>query len=363
MSITMITGADGHLGRSLAHWFLRNTDDELLLHVRAGHHAQLDLKRVALGNLAANPRCMLVGSDLRRNEPFENISRADIGAIVHCAALTDFGVSREHAREVNVDGTAKLIQFAEGCPDLERFVFLSSLYAAGLRDGVLEEDAFPKPAKFANNYEWSKWQSEYLLQSGCDLPWQVHRVATLLSEDEFGTVRQQNVIHNTLRLFYYGLLSVLPGVPDTRIYMTTTGVAVNAIGRLMQNGTDQAFYNIADNAESALKLGEFCDRAYSTFMRNPAFAKHGILKPRFCDETSFDVLLSSVDQFGGTLSQALTSVKPFAPQLFSDKRVDNRLASTAMPDIDMRSLISRVCEQLIDTRWGRRHTEEVRRCA
>lgn len=363
MSITMITGADGHLGRSLAHWFLDNTDDELQLYVRASDRAQVDCKRVALGRLATNARCRVVGSDLRCGKPFEDISGAGLRSIVHCAAVTDFGVSLERARDVNVEGTARLVEFAASCPRLDRFVFLSSLYAAGLRDETLAEEPFPKPEHFANRYEWSKWQSEAMLQARKDLPWQVHRIATLLSDDSNGSVRQQNVIHNTLRLFYYGLLSILPGVPDTRIYTTTTGVAVNAIGRLMQAGADHAYFNISDNADNALQLGEFCDRAYAAFMRNPTFARHGILKPRFCDQAAFDVLTSSVEQFGGTMAQALSSVKPFAPQLFSDKRVDNSAAAGAMPELDTPTLVDRVCEQLVAKRWGHRHPEEARRCA
>ncbi len=363
MSVTMITGADGHVGRSLARWLLDNTDDELLLHVRAGNEAQCDIKRVALGGLANNARCRVVGSDLRRNKPFENISRAGVRSIVHCAAVTDFGVSRERAREVNVEGTARLVEFAASCPNLERLVFLSSLYAAGLRDGVLSEGPFQKPDRFANHYEWSKWRCEAMLQAREDVPWQVHRVATLLADNECGAVRQQNVIHNTLRLFYYGLLSVLPGVPDTRVYMTTTSIAVDTIGRLMRSGADHAYYNISDNSDSALSLGEFCDKAYDAFMRSPAFARHGILKPRFCDQASFDTLVSSVDQFGGTLAQALTSVKPFAPQLFSDKRVDNSVAAAVMPEFDGPAIVERVCEQLVADGWNSRRRQESRRCA
>ena len=131
----------------------------------------------------------------------------------------------------------------------------------------------------------------------------------------------------------------------------------------MRRGRDHSFYNVSDNADQAVRLGELCDRVYARFMRNPAFAKHGILKPRFCDQASFDVLAGSADQFGGTVAQALTSVKPFAPQLFSNKQVQNDAAGAAMRPLDIRAILDRVCDQLTSTRWGRRHPEEIRRCA
>lgn len=362
MSTTLITGADGHLGRALAHWSLANGDDELLLWVRAANAAQFQLKRAALGDLASSPRCRVVYGDLRQPQPFAQLTPAGIRTIIHCAAVTDFGVAEDIAQAVNVDGTAKLIEFAQSCPNLSRFAYLGSLYAAGLREGAIDEAPLPRPQRFANHYEQSKWQAEALLQEYRDLPWQVFRIATLLCDDDIGTVRQQNVVHNTLRLLYYGLLPVVPGDAGTRVYLVTTDAAVAAIGTLL-DAREHRFFNVSDDGEHAMTLGALLQTVYEAFMRDDAFARHGILPPRFCDQASFDLLAGGVGSFGGAMAQALGSVVPFAPQLYSDKDVTNNNARVAMPACDRPALLQTVCERLVASRWGIRDNEGSRQCA
>ena len=361
---TLITGADGHLGLALARHLLESSDVELLLYSRASSGAEREAKQRRLSGFAGSPRCRLEFGDLRDPDPFGTVPPAMVDRIIHAAALTDFGIARRAACAVNVDGTAKLIAFAERCNKLEKLAYLSTLYAAGLEDGSVDEAPFDRPERFANHYEWSKWEAEALLQGAPGLPWQVYRVATLLCDDESGTVRQYNVIHNTLRLLYYGLLSVVPGHEATRVYMTTTEAAVAAIGTLLGSGPDRAFYNVSNSATDALTLAELLEQVYAAFSRDEAFARHGILKPRFCDQASFDLLAESAAKFGSAIGQGLDSITPFAPQLFSDKAVRNDRAVAAMPSADPARLLPVVSEHLIATRWGRRSgAGETRQCA
>jgi nucleoside-diphosphate-sugar epimerase len=348
MSVTLITGADGHIGKALAAWLLENSDDELLLFVRGEQREQL-------GALATDERCRVVRGDLRDAEPFSAIGKAQVNGILHCAAVTDFGVDRDTAQAVNVDGTDKLIRFAASCSGLRRFGFVSSLYAAGLRDGAIEEAACDDSAPFANHYEWSKWEAEKLLRNSQGLPWQIYRVATILGEDASGAVVQQNVIHNTLRLLYYGLLSVIPGDPDTRVYMVTTEFVRYAIGRLFLDANDHETFHISDDGDSAMTLGAIADAVHETFLEDPRFAKQRILKPLFCDRESFDTLVQGIGEFGGAVSQALESVAPFAPQLYSDKDVRTIRSTGALSGMrtpDSNALLSAVSSHLVETRWG-----------
>lgn len=355
MSTALITGADGHIGRALAYWLLENGDDQLLLYVRADSETERIAKHNRLGELALEPSCRVIYGDLRKSNPFAEINRNEITHILHCAAVTNFGVDKETARAVNIEGTKKLVEFAVGCPDLQRLGFVSSLYAAGLRDGDIAEERFDDSAAFANYYEWSKWQAEQILHERNLLPWQIFRVATILSEDISGVVVQQNVIHNTLRLLYYGLLSVIPGHAETRMYMTTTEFVVNTIGRLMYEADEHRIFNVSNGGDDAMTLGAFADSVYESFLRDASFAKQGILKPLFCDQEAFQTLVQSMNQFGGAMSQALVSVAPFAAQLYSDKnvRIDaltQALGGQLSPDTHL--LIDTVCDQLVATRWG-----------
>jgi nucleoside-diphosphate-sugar epimerase len=348
MNVTLISGADGHVGKALASWLLEHSDHDLLLFVRGE-------KREKLGALADDARCRIVQGDLRDAEPFSEIEGDQVTGILHCAAVTNFAVDKKTAREVNVEGTEKLIGFAESCPRLRRFGFASSLYAAGLRDGELAEAACDNTAPFANHYEWSKWNAEALIRDADKLPWQIYRVATILGEDASGVVVQQNVIHNTLRLLYYGLLSVIPGDPNTRVYMVSTEFTANAIGRLFLDAADDQTFHISDAGDDAVTLGELADTAYASFLRDARFAKQGILKPLFCDHESFETLVQGIGQFGGAVSQALDSIAPFAAQLYCDKDVQTDRATEALGGMrmpDSKELLSAVSDYLVETRWG-----------
>lgn len=354
MTSTLITGADGHLGRATATKLIRTSEDRLILFCRAVDRRERARKLLRLGTLAENPRCQVVFGDLAAEDPFAAVRKNDIRYIVHAGAVTDFGIARDHAERVNVNGTRRAVEFAGRCPELQRFVFLSSLYSAGLRNGPIEETFLDEPAEFANHYEWSKWQAEDILRASELLPSCTLRIGTILCDDDSGTVSQQNVVHNTLRLLYYGLLSVVPGEAKTRVYLTTTRIAVERICRSLTEPSLAPVLNVATAGTQAIPLGSLLDIVYEAFMRDERFARHGILKPLFCDQASFETLADSIDVFGGAMAQSLESIRPFAPQLYSDKDVR---VSGDIQCFDVAAALIASCEHLIATRWGLNQVE------
>jgi nucleoside-diphosphate-sugar epimerase len=354
MSAILITGADGYIGQAVARWLLQK-DLRLILFVRAGDDAERAAKVAALGELASSDRCDIAFGDLRSDLPFGAVDSKQVTGIVHCAAVTNFAVDKATAQSVNVDGTAKLVAFAKICPQLKRFGLVSSIYALGMAEGTAAEGRASADRSFANHYEWSKWQAEALVDAQPGLPWQIYRVATVLGEDESGTVIQQNAIHNTLRLLYYGLLSVIPGLADTRVY-TTSGVCVaNSIGTLFIDGDDRAVYHVSDSGAAAVTLGEMTDIVYDVFLADAQFAKRRILKPLFCDRETFSTLVEAAGQLGGAVGQSLDSVAPFAPQLYVDKDVQTIRTDAVVgkqQHQDPRDLVRAVASHLVATRWG-----------
>lgn len=51
--------------------------------------------------------------------------------IIHCAAEIRFNLPLDEVRETNLEGTRRMLEFAEGCPRLERFAHVSTLYLPG----------------------------------------------------------------------------------------------------------------------------------------------------------------------------------------------------------------------------------------
>ena len=361
MSTTLITGADGHVGKALANWLIKNSNEDLLLLVRAKGLKEETDKHASLGELVTHSRCRVLFSDLTDSHPFVDISPALVTDIIHAAAVTSFAVDKKTASEVNIEGTRKLLRFAETCSNLRRFCFVSTLYTAGLQEGSIEESSNKIEPQFANYYEWSKWQAEQLVANNLSIPWHIYRVATIVGEDNGGVVVQQNAIHNTLRLLFYGLLSVIPGKEDTRVYMVSTEFVANTIGALLSSNLPDGVFHISDAGTEAVRLGEVIDIVYAAFNQDAYFSRMRILKPLFCDQQAFDTLVSAVSQLNSTAFQSLHSVAPFAPQLFSDKNIQTIKMTGALPDCqapDSRALLKAVAGYLAATRWGLRAAEE-----
>ena len=356
----MITGGDGYIGLRVAKQYLEKTDEPVLLWVHAAGREQLEAKRrKVLEALAAHEkRITLCSGDLVSNEPFQGVDPAGVRIILHTAAVTRFNVDEETATKVNLEGAGKLMEFAGRCPSLEAFGLLSTVYASGLKGGPIPEEPLSGEEGFANHYERSKWSSENLLLSRHGkLPWRIYRVATAIADDESGRVTQQNAFHNTLKLFFYGLLSLIPGKPRTPLYFVTGQFVAESVFELMRQPDSRVICHVAHAREESLTLGELLDLAFETFMEDEDFKLRRILKPLYTDAEAFDLLARGVSSFGGgVVNQAISSVAPFARQLFIEKEVQNgclvkRLKGYRAPD--PRQLIRNTCAALVRTRWGR----------
>lgn len=355
----LITGADGYLGGRLARQWIEHTEAPLVLWLHAAGAEQFAAKKASLqARLTAAPgRLTWAWGDLAQPHPLHGVDPGAIGAIVHAAAVTRFNVDADTARRVNVDGTEKVLQFARTCPRLSAIGLLSTLYVAGLRAGRLLEEPMSDEPDFANFYEWSKWEAERLLiDDYADLPGRVLRIATVVADGSCGTVGQLNAVHNTLRLLHGGLLPLLPGTPDVPVHLVTGDAAAAAVDAVMRNPAASGVYHVAPERSSALRLGALVDLAYDTFSRFPAFAGRRILRPLYADQRSFDLLVAGLASFGGGVwQQALSSLAPFAPQLYLAKDVSTERMDALLPEREpvTAGLFGRTCRQLVQTRWGR----------
>lgn len=328
----LITGAGGYVGSLVAERY-RAAGEEVVAHGRA------------TGDLAAG-------------DPFAGVDPGPITRVVHSGALTRFDVGREEARAVNVEGTRKLLAFARRCPRLESLGVVSTVYATGLRAGAIAERLYDDGPGFANEYEWSKWEAEQLVANEAgDLPWRVLRVATIVADDGSGRVTQHNAFHETLKLWFHGLLPLVPGDAATPLYLVTGDFVSSAIVALVDDGTAAGVYHLAHTQTCA--LGEMVDVVAAAFDEVESFRRRRVLPPLLGDRETFDLLASGVEAFGGGLvRQSLQSVVPFARQLFVAKEVDNRRLRAALGDRyqapDPADLVRRVCARLVETKWGRR---------
>lgn len=81
----------------------------------------------------------------------------------HLAAIYDLAVKKEVAWHVNVKGTKMVCEFVKTLPNIERFMYFSTAYVAGLRKGTLLETELIRP-NFKNHYEETKFEAELLVE-------------------------------------------------------------------------------------------------------------------------------------------------------------------------------------------------------
>ncbi|MCM3616752.1 SDR family oxidoreductase [Sutcliffiella horikoshii] len=83
----------------------------------------------------------------------------------HLAAIYDLAVKKEIAFQVNVNGTKEVLKWLKSVPNLKRFMYFSTAYVAGKREGkILERDLLHKTS-FKNHYEETKYMAEVLVEN------------------------------------------------------------------------------------------------------------------------------------------------------------------------------------------------------
>ncbi len=348
----LITGADGHVGRLLARRWLDEERGPLTLAHRAGAtFAERAARLEARLGPGARGRVRHVPLDLAAEQPLGTMA-PDVERIAHGAAVVRFNVAEDLARAVNIEGTRKILDFAQRCPRLDSFALLSTVYATGLTAGPIDE-APARAAEFANFYEWSKAAAEQDALAR-DLPVRVLRIATVICDDADGTVSRHNVFHQTLRLLYYGLLSLVPGHAATPLYLVDGAFVARAIAGLLDPAA-RGVYHLSHDHGSAPTLQQLLARAFERFAASPDFTRRRVLPPLLADRAAYELLVNGTRGFGGAvLQQALDSLAPFAPQLYVGKGVSNARLRSALPAVapsDPSALVDRTLDTLIRTRW------------
>jgi nucleoside-diphosphate-sugar epimerase len=325
---TLITGADGYLGRRIA---AALSGEDLILAARTPKSTDV------------------MQCDLRDDNPFARLDPRRITRIIHAAAVIRFDVDRDTAQRVNVAGTAKVREFAERCTRLERLVQLSTLYTAGRRRGEVHEIRHTD-AGFANHYEWSKWAAEECLLDPPGLPVTVLRLPTVIGDDEHGAIGQYNAFHHTMRLYYSGLLTLLPGDPTTPLTLATADFTVGAVKAVLD--TEPGIYHAC---AGPVPLGAAIDTAFTVFERDADFRRRMLPRPIPCDRASFhDMVAAARGLRGGPLQPALASVAPFAEQLYLPKTFRTDRLRAAWPGYraaDPVALVESVCAGLVERRF------------
>ncbi len=185
MRTILFTGYPGFLGSALLPRVLDRSPEATAICLVQPKFAALARERAAeLGR-----RVLIVEGDI--TEPI-HLPGKDVAEIYHLAAIYDLMVRRDVGMRVNVDGTRHVLDFAERCPALRRFQYVSTCYVSGRYPGTFYESDLDKGQSFNNYYEETKYLAEVEVQKRMrgGMPVTIYRPSVAVGDSATGATQK-----------------------------------------------------------------------------------------------------------------------------------------------------------------------------
>ncbi len=161
-----------------------------------------------------------------------------VDRIIHCAASISFELPLAEAREINVEGVARVIELAREIAaggSLRRLVHVSTAYVSGRHAGEFGEEDLDVGQEFRNTYERSKNEAEQLLRGAEDLPLAMARPSIVVGHRASGWTPVFNVLYWPMRAFERGLLEEVPAREDSIVDFVPVDYVTDGILALLDD--------------------------------------------------------------------------------------------------------------------------------
>ncbi|MGH2856592.1 MAG: SDR family oxidoreductase [Solirubrobacteraceae bacterium] len=359
----LLTGTTGFVGMELLARYLERGDRRVVALVRADDaaHARARVDGVLenlFGARAAEHagRVDAVAGDVtlpglglaprQRERIAERVT-----TIVHSAASVAFTLPIAEAREINVEGTRRMLELAQLTQErggIDCFGHVSTAYVAGTHVGHFAERQCNVGQSFHNSYERSKFEAEQLVRSHASLPTKIMRPSIVVGDRNNGWTAAFNVLYWPLRALSRGLFAAIPGSTSAPLDVVSIDYVADAVHALCDTQPTRPgeTYHLTAGA-NASTIGEIVSRA-SGYFRRPA--------PRVVPPTEFDRLPP------GSVAQdsALAAGRVYFPYfsldaVFDDAETRARLEpagiSAASP---LQDYLDRLLDFATRSRWGKR---------
>jgi thioester reductase-like protein len=277
---------------------------------------------------------------------------------IHGAATIRFDHPIEEARELNCGGTKKALALAHQCVAkgrFERFVYLGSSSVSGQRGGHVYEDELEMGQKFFNTYEQSKNESERIVRDHFDrIPCTVFRPSIIIGDSRTGTTSTFNVIYIPLRLVQKGLLTYVPGTPDTLMDLVPIDWVDDAMVHILATPASVSrVFHITAGPKRAARLDEVVVAAVKYF------DKHTPLKhPRtmeFISKEEYERRRAAMRGREDALMSQLDTLLPYVTvnRLFDSVNADALLAESGIQFPRFKDYSDKIFEYCVKTNWGK----------
>jgi thioester reductase-like protein len=356
----LLTGATGFVGMEVLARYLERSRRRIVALVRApdDHAAGARIDGVLdnlFGARAAEHRprvearaAELTSPDLGLRPAVRERLASRVSTIVHGAASVSFTLPLAQARAINVEGTRRVLEFAEEarrCGGLERYGHVSTAYVAGDHAGHFAEADLDVGQSFRNTYERSKFEAEGLVRSHPGLPYTIMRPSIVVGDRRSGWTAAFNVLYWPLRAVARGVFTAVPAVPSAPVDVVSIDYVADAVYELCEGegGIGQTYHLTA--GQNVSTVGEIA-LAASRYFRRPL--------PKVLPPGEFDAW-----EGGAVERAALEAGRPYfayfaVGTVFDQTATRARLEPRGIRSSPLNDYLERLLDFATRSRWGKR---------
>jgi thioester reductase-like protein len=363
----LMTGATGFLGQEILLRYLERSDRQIYALIRAENDLRATERvRSILDSLFGDAdrylsRVNAVAADVESaglgldHHKREELARC-VTEIIHSAASVSFTLPLAESRRVNVEGTRRLLEFAELCQgrgqNLRRFCHISTAYVAGDHPGEFTEDELEVGQGFRNAYARSKFEAELVVRErSAQLPILVLRPSIVVGERSSGWTSSFNVLYPPLKAFSRGAYPVIPARRSTPVDVVPVDYVADAVFELASGSEDDlGVYHLVSGGR-ATTVGRLIEHSARHFRRRP---------PRVVSPPVYRRLLHPIliRLSGQRQRRALRRTEALFPYFsmrvrFDDRRARSRLERVGIRAPSLESYFDRLLDFADYSRWGR----------
>jgi thioester reductase-like protein len=363
----LLTGATGFVGVELLARYLQRTDRRVYALVRGADDREVAtrMERTLMSLFGPDhpyaERVIAVRGDITHpglgmGGGLDALAER-VSEIVHGAASVSFELELQAARAINVDGTRRVLEFAERCHargGLRRMSYISTAYVAGEHAGCFSEDDLDVGQHFRNTYERSKFEAECLVtRAHAHLPVTILRPSIIVGERDSGWTSSFNVLYWPLRAFARGAYAALPARRDAPVDVVPVDYVADAIFALSQSREAAgATFHLTAGAHVS-SVGELVELA-TAFFRRPV---PRLIEPSLYRRFVHPLLVRAADD--ERTRRALARSEVFFPYFamrveYDDRRSRVALRGAGITTTPLRTYFDRLVEFALAAEWGRK---------
>lgn len=356
----LLTGATGFLGVQVVQELLQHHPKArlvLLIRDKANESgrmradrfvpsAERDRVEVFSGDVSL-PNC---GLDVAT---YQQLS-AEATRVIHSAATVRFDHTLQEARQINVEGTRRLLDLAAGAKNLRSFTYVGTAYVAGERADRVHESELFVGQRFRNTYEQSKAEAEELVRSRLSsMPGVILRPSIIVGDSRTGATTSFKMMYWPLKIYARGLWKTIPGYPDAILDIVPVDYVASAVARL-------AFEDAAMGATIHLCAGPNGSATIEQIARRAAEYFHGPT-PRYVDPKLFFAAIRPIlfATLWGKKRRVLRDGRSYRDYFsmrmqFDTANAERLLAPAGIQPPQVLDYLDRLFHYCIESDWGRK---------